>query len=132
MNRLHLFLAPILTGLACGVIAAEEPAAFLIHDPIGVPMRVRDFTVPSFLVLGLTAVPAAPLGKGRSAFELHYSRVNDFQVSPAVETYLAETRGDVRRRLTEDDVAFIVGLPHGEGYYIDGEFEFVEIAAQWA
>ena len=27
MNRLRYFLAPILTGLACGVIAAEEPAA---------------------------------------------------------------------------------------------------------
>ena len=24
MNRLHLFLAPILTGLACGMIAAEH------------------------------------------------------------------------------------------------------------
>jgi len=131
MNRLRLFPAAILAVLACGTISAEEPDAFLLHDPIGVPMRVRDFTVPSFLVLGLTAVPAAPLGKGRSALELHYSRVNNFQVSPAVERYLAETRGDVRRRLTEDDVAFIVGLPDGEGYYIDGEFEFVEIAAHW-
>ena len=47
MNRLCLFLAPILTGLACGVIAAEEPAAFFIQGPIGVPMRVRDFTFPT-------------------------------------------------------------------------------------
>lgn len=121
----------IICLLAGHTISAEETAGLLMDDPMGVPMRVRDFTVPSFLVLGFTAAPAAPLGRGRYALELHYSKVNDFQVSPAVEDYLAETRGGGRRRLTEDDVEFIVGLPDGEGYYIDGEFDYIEVAAHW-
>jgi hypothetical protein len=122
----------VLLGLiVSGTAPAEEPVSYLIHEQLGVPMRVRDFTVPSFLVLGFTAAPAAPLGKNRSAFELHYSKVNDFQVSPAVEEYLERTRGGSRRRLTEDDVDFIVSLPDGEGYYIDGEFDFIEAVAHW-
>jgi hypothetical protein len=33
MNRLCLFLAPILTGLACGVIVLERPSGGGLGDP---------------------------------------------------------------------------------------------------
>ncbi|MGH9379665.1 MAG: DUF3187 family protein [Thermoanaerobaculia bacterium] len=105
----------------------EEPPEVLVEDPIGVPLRVRDFTFPSFLVLDFAPQPAAPLGQGRFGVELITSRVNDFQVSATVQDYLRERGGGVRRPLTDADADFIVSLPEGQGYYIDGEFSFYEL-----
>lgn len=107
--------------------AEEETPPVLVEDPIGVPLRVRDFTFPSYLVLDFAPQPAAPLGRGRFGVELISSWVNDFQVSPEVEDYLRETRGGVRRPLDDADIEYIVSLPEGQGYYIDGEFGFYEL-----
>lgn len=105
----------------------EEALVPLAEDSLGAPMRVRDYTFPSYLVLSFAPQPAAPLGKGKWALETHYSVVNNFQVSPAVEEYLEVTRGDTRRSLDAADAEFILGLPNDTGYYIDGEFRFAEL-----
>ena len=95
---------------------------------MGAPFRIRDYTFPSFLVLGFAPAPALPLGRGHSAIEFHYSIINVFQISPEVEDYLKQSRGSSRRSLDSTDVAFILGLPQGQAYYIDGEFSVLEFA----
>lgn len=108
---------------------AVDSRGFLGSDPIGVPLRVRDYTFPSFLVLGFAPMPSAPLGKGNYAFELHGSIINDFQASDAVEEYLAQTRGaGPPRPLDQADVQAILALPEGEAFYIDGEYDFADFA----
>jgi hypothetical protein len=106
-------------------------SSLLVEEPLGVPMRVRDYTFPTFLVLDFAPAPAAPLGRGRIAVELHSSRVNNFQVSGMVEEYLRTSRGGLRRPLDQTDVEYILGLPDGEGYYIDGEFSFQELGVHF-
>jgi len=113
----------------CGIANARYTP--LIEDSMGAPFRVRDYTFPSFLVLGFTPAPAAPLGRGRTATEFHYSIINDFQSSPEVEAYLKQNRNNSRRPLDAADVAFILGLPQGQAYYIDGEFSMLEFAFHW-
>ena len=103
------------------------PSEPLVEDPIGVPMRVRDFTFPSFMLLDFGPLPAAPLGRGRWAFEGVYSRVNDFQMSETVRDYLYERRRGQRAKLDAADFDHILSLPRGESYYIDGEFAFYEL-----
>jgi len=103
----------------------------LFDDPLGAPFRIRDYTFPSYLVLGFAPAPAAPLGRGHSAIEFHYSVISDFQASPEVEDYLKESRGGIRRPLDNADVAFILGLPQGQSYYIDGEFSMMEFVVHW-
>lgn len=98
---------------------------------MGAPFRIRDHTFPNFLILGFTPAPSAPLGRGNSAVEMHLSVINNFQVSPEVEDYLEQTRGGSRRSLDSTDVAFILGLPQGQAYYIDGEFSMLEFAFHW-
>ncbi len=91
--------------------------------PTGAPFRVRDLTFPNFLLLGFMPRPAASLGRGGWAAEVHYSVVNDFQVSDAIERYLEESRADgVRRPLDATDLAFIDTLPTEDAFYVDGEF----------
>lgn len=114
-----------------GVGAAPVSAQTLAEDPFGAPLRVHDYTFGSFLALGFAPAPAAPLGVGRSAIEVHLSAVNDFQVSPAVETYLAQVRDGRREPLSAADIAAITALPTGEGYFIDTEVTILEIAAHW-
>jgi len=103
----------------------------LLDDPLGAPFRIRDYTFPSFLVLGFAPAPAAPLGRGHSAVEFHYSVISDFQASPEVEEYLKQSRGGIRRPLDNGDVDFILGLPQGQSYYIDGEFSIMEFVVHW-
>jgi len=103
----------------------------LIEDPMGAPFRIRDYTFPSFLVLGFAPAPASPLGQDHSAVEFHYSIINNFQSSQEVEAYLKQSRGNTRRPLDSTDVDFILGLPQGQAYYIDGEFGILEFAAHW-
>ena len=106
---------------------SHSEVAILADQPVGAPLRVRNFTFPSFLVLGLQPMPTSALGKGNYALEFHASAVNNFQVSPAVEEYLAATRPEgVRRGLDQTDIDFILGLPEGQAFYIDGEFDFLE------
>lgn len=123
--------------LAWCLAALFAPAAFAFDDPrgvlgddgIGVPLRVRDYTFPSFLVLGFAPMPSAPLGKGNYAFEFHGSVINDFQASDAVEDYLAQTRGDgIRRALDQHDVDAILALPEGQAFYIDAEYDAADFA----
>jgi hypothetical protein len=72
------------------------------------------------------------LGKGGRAFQLLVSAVNTFQASRAVEDYLAETRaGGPRRPIDQADVHFISGLPDGQGYYVDADFAFAELAGHY-
>ena len=107
----------------------KEPEP-LATDRIGVPMRIRDFTFPSHLVLAFAPMPAAPLGVRNWAFEVHFSQVNNFQVSPEVEQYLADTRAvGERRPLDDSDVQAILGQPAGSAFYIDGEFSFWDFNA---
>ncbi|MEM1203739.1 MAG: DUF3187 family protein [Acidobacteriota bacterium] len=114
------------------VPAGAQPSTILADQGTGAPLRLRDFTFPSFLVLGFAPTPAAALGRGNWAFELHYSKINDFQVSQAVEDYLESTRGEMDRRpLGPEDVDFILGLPEGDAFYIDGEFDFFDFALHW-
>ncbi|MEM7050547.1 MAG: DUF3187 family protein [Acidobacteriota bacterium] len=107
--------------------SARDSLDPLVEDSVGVPLRIRNFTFPSFVLLGFAPMPATPLGKGRWAVELHFSEVNDFQASPAVEDYLESSRlpGE-RRPLDATDVAAILALPEGESFYIDGEFSFAD------
>lgn len=121
----------------CLVLAAAAPLAaqevpHVGDHPAGVPMRIRDYTFPSFLVLNFAPTPAMSLGKGNWGFEVHLSKVNNFQVSPAVERYLASTRDDgERRRLDDADAAAIAALPEGEGFFIDLETDIVEMRAHY-
>ena len=125
-----LGMAPVLMADADateGPAKENEDAAFgvLAEESVGVPLRIRNFTFPSYLVLGFAPTPAQPLGKGNWAFEYHFSQVNNFQVSTPVEEYLERTRDDgVRRRLGPTDVEAILALPEGDAFYIDGEFSF--------
>jgi hypothetical protein len=117
--------------MASGTAIASDLPVFLGDDPIGVPMRVRNFTYPSLFFLGFAPAPAAPLGKGTVAVELHHSTVNYFQSSPSVETYLRDSRGDSRRQLDTADVDAIVSMPSGEAYYFDGEINYTELFVHW-
>jgi hypothetical protein len=117
--------------LASGTSTAEEFSIFLSDDPIGVPMRVRNFTYPSLFFLGFAPAPAAPLGKRTVAIELHYSKVNYFQTSPSVEDYLRQSRHGIRRALDAADVDAIAAMPAGEGFYFDGEIDYAELFVHW-
>jgi hypothetical protein len=120
-----LALAALLFALP---LAADEP--FLAADPLGVPFRVRDYTFPSFLTLGMPPQPAAPLGKGGVGIQFVSSAVNTFQASRSVEEYLGQTRaGGTRRPIDAADARFIASLPSGEGYYVDADFAFAELGA---
>lgn len=123
------FALGLLLALTFSSPAAAGDRGVLGSDPIGVPLRMRDYTFPSFLVLGFAPMPSAPLGKGNYAFELHGSIINDYQVSPEVEQYLAETRGEnAPRALDQTDVEAILALPEGQAFFIDGEFDFADFA----
>ncbi len=114
---------------ALSASAFDDPRGVLGDDTIGVPLRVRDYTFPSFLVLGFAPMPSAPLGRGNYAFELHGSVINDFQASDAVEEYLARTRADgVRRALDQNDVDAILAMPEGDAFYIDAEYDAADFA----
>jgi len=100
--------------------------------PTGVPLRTRDFTVPAFQLLGFAPAPAASLGRGTWGIEVHLSKVNNFQVSQTVEEYLGATRSEgERRRLDAADAAYIIGLPEGEGFYIDLETDIADVTVHY-
>ncbi len=109
----------------------DEDVYSVADDPIGAPMRVRDFTFPTYLLLSFAPQPAAPLTQGKWAFEIHYSAINNFQVSQTVEDYLEQVRDNRREPLNQADADFILSLPQGEGFYIDGEFQFLELVAHY-
>jgi hypothetical protein len=71
MKQSHQIAILILSLLTFTTFASENQSDSLFDDKIGVPMRLHNNTVPSLLVLGLTAAPDASLGKSRSAFEFH-------------------------------------------------------------
>jgi len=96
-------------------------------DAWSTPFQIRDYTFPSFLLLGFSPTPARALKHGQTHLSVNYSVVNDFQVSEAVEDYLKTERNGQRRPLNAADINFILNLPQGEGYYIDGEFSILEI-----
>lgn len=91
------------------------------------PFQIRDYTFPSFLLLGFSPVSAKSLKHKQTHLSFNYSVINDFQVSETVEEYLKENRNGQRRPLDANDINFILNLPQGEGYYIDGEFSMLEI-----
>ncbi|MEO1369964.1 MAG: DUF3187 family protein, partial [Acidobacteriota bacterium] len=111
--------------------AESEAVPSLASDPFGAPLRTRDFTFPSYVLLSFAPQPAAPLTRGKWAFEAHYSVINNFQVSAAVEDYLEEVRDGQRLPLNQADAEFILGLPEGQGFYIDGEFEFFDVIVHY-
>jgi len=130
-NRWHLSVVASLLVLASGSAVAADFPVFLSDDPIGVPMRVRNFTYPSLFLLGFAPAPAAPLGKGVFAVELHHSKINYFQTSPSVEAYLRDSRGGTRRELDAADVAAVVSMPAGEAFYFDAEIDYTELFVHW-
>jgi len=130
-TRWTLTIVAALLVLASGSAIAADLPVFLSDDPIGVPMRVRNFTYPSLFLLGFAPAPAAPLGKGTLAVELHHSKINYFQMSPSVESYLRQSRGNVRRRLNAADVDAIVSMPTGEAFYFDAEIDYTELFVHW-
>ncbi len=125
----HLFIVAFISLLFSQplqpVIASQPPSSPDNHW--NTPFQVRDYTFPSFLLLGFSPTPAKPLEHGHHHFNFSYSVVNDFQVSATVEQYLKERHGDKRRPLDTTDINFIRNLPQGEGYYIDGEFTMLEL-----
>jgi len=130
-SRWRLTVIAALLALASGPTIASDLPVFLSDDPIGVPLRVRNFTYPSLFFLGFAPAPAAPLGKGVLAVELHHSKINYFQMSPSVESYLRDSRGDSRRRLDVADVDAIASMPAGEAFYFDGEIDYTELFIHW-
>lgn len=122
-----LFVSLLVSGPAP---ALPQDGDVLVKEALGAPLRVRDYTFPSYLNLSFAPQPAAPLGRGRWAVEGHYSVVNNFQASSAVEEYLKENRQQ-RRRLDAADAEFILGLPRGQGFFIDGEFDFIEFVLHY-
>lgn len=103
----------------------------LAADPFGAPIRVRDYTFPTYLLLSFAPQPATPLTRGEWAVEANYAQINNFQVSRTVEAYLEAERGGQRRSLDQADADFILGLPQGEGFYIDGEFQFLDFVTHY-
>lgn len=130
-RRWHLTLVAAFLVLASATTDAADLPVFLSEDPIGVPMRVRNFTYPSLFLLGFAPAPAAPLGQGVLAVELHHSKINYFQMSPSVESYLRESRGNTRRGLDAADVDAIVSMPAGESFYLDAEIDYTELFVHW-
>ena len=128
---LHVLLLSLLAPLLLPLPTFADDEPVLAADAFGAPMRLRDFTFPTYLLLSFAPQPAAPLTQGKWAFETHYSVINNFQVSPTVEEYLGEVRGGQRVPLTQADADFILGLPQGEGFYIDGEFQFFDFVAHY-
>lgn len=131
IHRLNVTALVLCAALVGPPAPADDSPKPLSEDPVGAPMRIRDFTFPSYALLDFAPQPAAPLGKGRWAIEAQYSVVNNFQVSTPVEEYLDATRRGNRRKLDAADAEFILGLPEGDGFYIDGEFEFVEVTMHY-
>jgi len=126
-SSLYFFTASMMSLLLLvplNATANKQPSPPYPHW--NTPFQIRDYTFPSFLLLGFAPTPAIPLEKGRHHFSLNYNVVNDFQVSQTVEDYLRENRNGQRRALNEADINFIRNLPQGEGYYIDGEFTMLE------
>ena len=118
--------------LSSAVPLSAQEVLHVGEHPAGIPMRIRDFTFPSFLVLTFAPTPGMSLGKGNWGLELHLSKVNNFQVSDAVEDYLEATRPDGQRRPLDDaDAAAIIALPEGRGFYIDLETDIVELKAHY-
>jgi hypothetical protein len=130
-RRCHITMFAALLIVAPGSAVAGDVPLFLSDDPIGVPMRVRNFTYPTLFFLGFAPAPAAPLGQGTVAIELHYSKINYFQTSPSVESYLRQSRHGGRRELDSTDVDAIASMPAGEGFYLDGEIDYTELFVHW-
>jgi len=99
----------------------------LTHDPMGAPFRIRDYTFPNFLVLGFAPAPSSPLGRGHYSLEFHYSVINNFQTSHKIENYLKQNHVNHRQPLSAADVQYILSLPEGQAFYIDGEFSMFEL-----
>ncbi|MDH5388458.1 MAG: DUF3187 family protein [Gammaproteobacteria bacterium] len=126
MIRLILMFSVLLVPT---VTSADQPS--LISEPLGAPFHVRDYTFPGFLLLGFSSEPSAPLGVGHSAYGIHYTVVNDYQLSPAIANYLVKTHADGRRQLDSADINFILSQPAGQSYYIDGEVSMLEFTSNW-
>jgi hypothetical protein len=82
----HISFIAALLCLASGSAIAGDSTEFLPNDPIGVPMRVRNFTYPSLFFLGLASAPVAPLGKagvfgvGLTEDFFHYANTPDIGI----------------------------------------------------
>ncbi len=124
----HPFIVALITLLFSlihqTVIASQQPSS--ANNDWNTPFQVRDYTFPSFLLLGFSPTPARSLSRDQQHLSFSYSVVNDFQVSATVEEYLKNSRQGQRRPLNAADISFIRNLPQGEGYYIDGEFTMLE------
>jgi len=131
----HAHLVVVIGILATGPLHAggpRDPPPVIADDPIGTPFRVRDMTFPGHMILGFFPAPAAPLGRGRQAYEVRLSMANHFQVSPAAEDYLAASRGGGEpRKLDLDDALAILDLPPHESFYLDGEFHLWNVGLHW-
>ena len=122
--RLRIVLSLLLVSIAGASTQAEDlPLASDPHPWI--PMRIRDLTLPNGIVMGFLPSPAAPLGKGRLAGELHWFRANNFIATDNVEQYL-EQRGLLGSPLSDQDVQNILDLPD-DAFLLDGEFGLTQL-----
>lgn len=94
-----------------------------------IPMRIRDLTLPGAISMGFIPSSTSALGKGQLAFELHYSRTNNFIASERVEEFL-EDRGLMGSPLSDADIQGILALP-GDNYLLDGEFGLWQFVTHW-
>lgn len=130
--RSLVFTLLILSSVLHGPVSGQTPdtedpqeSCWSMNDfSYGLPMTVTNFTMPGFLILSAVPHSTWPAGKGRFISMMQFSSVNYFQVSQEVEDYLQATRGEYPRSLDEDDVDYIINLPEGKGFYIDGELLF--------
>lgn len=124
MNRLLRSVA--LTAVLAVVPPASGGAQVSAREWTPIPFRVRNLTFPTVLVMSFMPRPAMSLEPGSWAFELNYSASNNFQVSESVQDYL-ERRGGPRRPLDQNDVDVILNELSGDRFYVDGEFELVDL-----
>lgn len=117
--------ALLVVVVAPGIVSADDPA-----DWTPVPLRIRNLTFPTLLVMGFKPAPAASLPKGSWAYEVDLSVSNNFQMSDGVETLLAQRSGPPRP-LDASDVAMIRDERHADEFLVDAEIGLVEIGLHY-
>lgn len=127
----HLVLHPLLLLAVAAAAGAGEPSAASDGEEwTPVPLRVRNLTFPTVLVMGFKPAPVTALPRGAWALEVDLSVSNNFQVSPGVLDYL-HRRGGPPRALTAADVRAILDSTTGDQFFVDGEIDLLDVGLHY-